>query len=571
MKKKLIWLAIAILALASIKTLWILASVLILEGQTRLMGDDGTFFTVAKGLINGKDLYSEFFEMKPPGLLFLNAISLLIANNEIPLNIFKIVCFALIPISFVWFAIRNLKESSVFLRTIGVCTSLIFGGAISIYSIERIVGLQAESFGAPFAIMYVLVVAWDTKKMTPLRIILASIFIAASMGMREQFLFPLVAVSMILSKDIKFFVKSFVIPCAIAFALGTLIMLLLGFLGSYLSIYLPDAFSVRIQTNQLGSLWMRGLHGWILMLDLSLLFLLPVFGIAFGALLASVPLLKSEISKWKEFASVLVCSASGMIVFNLTFIAYILSKTELEHTIAQYSDYVYAICAVSLVAFAASLLELVRINRKVIAHIFVAILAFYPVSLAAGASHFNIYQRTNIAPLCAAVFLLFLIALPKIKNSKMRIIAGVLVGLIALIPFIMPPINWEERSAKVTKENENYIASMQKTSELDAMMDKCGFNNYIGIGAGFLLPDHLPLQMGWSAFRSFGSNQSQHFRAQTFGNIKKSEFLFIDPTWEDFTSDQKLTSVLNSEFTTKLPTCASDYQVPEGYGGYWRN
>ena len=346
MKKKLIWLATAILALAAVKILWILASMLILEGQTRLMGDDGTFFTVAKGLINGKDLYSEFFEMKPPGLLFLNAISLLIANNEIPLNILKIICFALIPISFVWFAIRNLKESSVFLKTVGVCIASIFGGAISIYSVERIVGLQAESFGVPFAILYVLVVAWDTKSMSPLRIVLASIFIAASMGMREQFLFPLIAVSMILSKDLKFFVRSFVIPCAIAFALGTLIMLLIGSLGSYLGIYLPDAFSVRIQTNQFGSLWMRGLHGWILMLDLSYLFMLPVFGIAFGALLASVPLLKSELTKWKEFSSVLVCSASGMIVFNLSFIAYILSKTELEHTIAQYSDYVYAICAV---------------------------------------------------------------------------------------------------------------------------------------------------------------------------------------------------------------------------------
>jgi hypothetical protein len=216
------------------------------------------------------------------------------------------------------------------------------------------------------------------------------------------------------------------------------------------------------------------------------------------------------------------------------------------------------------------LLELVRINRKVIAHIFVAILAFYPVSLAAGASHFNIYQRTNIAPLCAAVFLLFLIALPKLKNSKMRITSGVLVGLIALIPFILPGINWEERSDKVRAENENYIASMQKTEELDVMMDKCGFNPYIGIGAGFLLPDHLPLQMGWSAFRSFGDNQSEHFRAQTFENIKKSEFIFIDPTWEDFTSDEELMNTLKTEFTTNLPACAFDYKVPGGYGGYWK-
>ena len=318
MKKKLIWLATVILALAAVKTLCILASMLILEGQTRLMGDDGTFFPVAKGLINGKDLYSEFFEMKPPGLLFLNAISLLIANNEIPLLIFKLLCFVCIPISFAWFAVRNLKESSAFLKSVGVCTALIFGGAISIYSVERIVGLQAESFGVPFAIAYVLVVAWDTKKMTPLRIILASVFIAASMGMREQFLFPLIAVSMILSPTFKFFVRSFVIPFVIAFILGSLIMLILGLLGPYLNIYLPDAFSVRIQTNQLGSLWMRGLHGWILMLDMSLLFMLPVFGIAFGALLASVPVFKSELTKWKELIVVLVCSVSGMIAFNVS-------------------------------------------------------------------------------------------------------------------------------------------------------------------------------------------------------------------------------------------------------------
>lgn len=564
-------LAIILLSVATVKIIWILASMLILEGQLRLMGDDGTFFTVSKGLLAGKDLYSEFFEMKPPGLLLLNAISLLISKNEIPLLIFKLLCFALIPLSFAWFAVRNLKKSSAFLRTVGVCTALIFGGAISIYSLERIVGLQAESFGVPFAIAYVLLVAWDTKKISTSRIILASIFIAASMGMREQFLFPLIAVSMILSRDLKFFVRSFIIPFIIAFTLGSAIMLLLGMLGPYLNIYLPDAFSVRIQTNQLGSLWMRGLHGWILMLDLSLLFILPLFGIAFGALMATVPLLKSEVSKWKELISVLICSASGMLVFNLIFIAYILSKTELEHTISNYKTGVFVICAIASVTFVLSLVQVLKNKKQVLPHILVSILAFYPVSLAAGASHFNIYQRTNIAPLCAAVFLLFLITLPKLKNTQMRIVMGVITGLIALIPFIMPSINWGERSAKVSAENENYVASIQKTAELDAMMDKCGFKNYIGIGAGFLLPDHLPLQMGWSAFRSFGNNQSEHFRAQTLENIGKSEFLFMDSSWEDFTSDKELMDVLRTEFTTRLPACASGYMVPEGYEGYWRN
>jgi len=567
-RRILLYVLIAALSVASLKILWLLGSMLLFEGQTRLVGDATTFFVVAKGLLNGHELYTELFEMKPPGIIYLSALSLLIANNEIPLTMLKIAFMGAIPVFLVCFGFRVLKQASAFTRTCGLFSSLLFGSGIAIYTIERAAGLQAEPFGVFFAVLYVLIIAWDTRSIPVSRIILASLAMLFAVGMREQFLFPLLAAGMLLSRNWKFFMRSFVFPCCIALGSGVLIMMFFGYLVPYISIYLPDAFAARIQTNELGTLWMRGLHGWIVFLDLSYLFVMPLFGVVVGILWMGVGILKTRVCEWKYAVVSLVCIGGGILFFNLIVVSLLLLFNRFEHTIVQYAAFVFAICAVSALLFVSGVIYLVIHKRALLPHVFVVICAVYPVVLAAGAAHFNVYQLSTAVPAYLAVFVLFLAATAEVPQlPAMRLLVPIVTGVLFLMPFVGPMIDWQERYIWQSEENMRFMESKAYAGDFDAMMDRCGFSRYLPWAGGFRLAEHSPIQMNWTIFRSYGENPSPHFRQQTINNLL---IVPIVVKAERRYKDDELMDILYKNFTLTPPACAADYKSPEHFTIYYR-
>ncbi|MCF7844249.1 MAG: hypothetical protein K9M03_00275 [Kiritimatiellales bacterium] len=513
-------------------------------------------------------LYTGLYEMKPPGLFYLNALSLIIADNEIPLTILKVVLVGAIPVSMIAFVLVVFKKVDKHIKRFFLFTSLIVGCTTSIYILERILGLQAEPFGVFFSILYVLIVGWDLKNMSRIRIVLAAIAIALAVGMREQFLFPLLAAGMLISSNLKFFIKSFVIPCAIAIVAGLIFMQTMGYLYFYLNVYLPDAFGSEAGINELGNIFMRGLHGWIVMLDVSYLFIMPLFGVLIGILWVSVSVIKTEISTWRDIIGAWICTCAGILFMHITFVAYLIADKNLEHTIVRYAPFVYVLSITSALIFVISLIWLFIRNRSLLAHTLVTIVATYPIVFSAGAKNFSVYQLTVAIPVYIAVLIIFMHAASDYpKRNPIPLITKIITLIIIIMPFVLIGFDWQKKQDRLEEFNSKFYIDVENAKQFDSMMDRCGFDNYIPWDIFIRTAKHSPIQMNWATHRSFNPGSNSYFRSRTIEHLSNIPVLIMDPRRR---GDTELHRLIEENFTLEQPECAQGYEEPEFYSIYFR-
>jgi len=189
--------------------------------------DTTIYWAVGRGIVNGIAPYGGLFDIKPPGIFLLSAISFRIFDSPVfthYFQVFVLLLTAAIP-TIAYFYLSNYRS------IIKLAFSLLAGLILSLYSAERSGEVQIESFGAAFACVAVLAMAMPNKKISlPLTII----GILGACGFKEPFLFPLLGVSLIFCNDIKDWLRRFALPLAIAVAAGALILLICGWLPDFL-------------------------------------------------------------------------------------------------------------------------------------------------------------------------------------------------------------------------------------------------------------------------------------------------------------------------------------------------
>ncbi len=217
--------------------------------------DSPHYWAIGRGILNGLLPYRDLFETKPPGIFLLSAVSFRLFDSPILGHVIESLSIPLYPALLSWQAwhFSNKEKKSGYARQLCLLLAALSGTLIGLYVMERSGEFQVESFGALFSLLFLFVIASE-KRMSTLRTFLASIFLLCAIGMKEPFVLTTFGGAMILCSDRpKRLISTFVVPFLFAVAVGSAVMLSLGYWEPYFTIYLPELLGKEILDK--GSMW----------------------------------------------------------------------------------------------------------------------------------------------------------------------------------------------------------------------------------------------------------------------------------------------------------------------------
>ncbi len=240
--------------------------------------DTHIYLTVGRGLLNGLKPYVDLFETKPPGIFFLSAFSLLVSGGLLICNILQaivLVVTAFIPVQYSIYKVKT-EKNSLLKTDISVIflISVLFGLLLSLYCARRSGEVQVESFGAAFACVYVYFISKNSDSnitrsyLLSKDLVLSSVFLLFSYGMKEPFILICFACALIFSKDVKQLEGKFILPALYSAIIGILILFVTNTLIPFINFYLPYMMGSHI--NRFDSPWQRALQFNIVLDDLKL-------------------------------------------------------------------------------------------------------------------------------------------------------------------------------------------------------------------------------------------------------------------------------------------------------------
>ena len=219
--------------------------------------DASIYWAVGRGMVNGRRLYSEIFDIKPPGIFLLSALSLRLTDNNLLCHIGQglvIILTAFAPILATFFQKKRFSSRKEFGAALGL--SALFGVVIAIYSADRSGEFQVESFGAAMGFLYVVGISMDEERKL-LRTIFMVLGVLGACGFKEPFVLSILAVCLIFSRNPKGWIRNLVIPFSAAALIGCLGLLALGIWGPFFHDYI--GFMMKTHVSRMGSPWVRGM------------------------------------------------------------------------------------------------------------------------------------------------------------------------------------------------------------------------------------------------------------------------------------------------------------------------
>ncbi len=220
--------------------------------------DTPIYWAIGRGIYNHIQPYSGLFETKPPGIFLLATLSLLIAGNVDFMRYFQITAIGIIAVAPIFaFLITNPRRQVHWgLRSL---ISLSFGLVLGLYSAQRSGEIQVESFGAAFGCLYAVTCYYlASRPVRPVHVLVCSGVIFFACLLKEPFALSCLGVSLVFISCCKKFVQLFVLPLALAGALGLLTLYFVADVKFYLTEYLPYMSSAHV--GRFGSPWIRALN-----------------------------------------------------------------------------------------------------------------------------------------------------------------------------------------------------------------------------------------------------------------------------------------------------------------------
>jgi hypothetical protein len=221
------------------------------ELQNPYTADLSLYLALGRGILNGLTPYTDLFENKPPAMFFLSALSLKLFDGPQLLHMLEAVILIGFPYAFlVWHMVRSpfsrkdlRKPITIFL----LANTAFFAMAVGLYTMLRSGEAQVESYGAFLGTLFLLLIAGGKEKFPRQNVAAASVLLLGAIMFKEPFLLTILAGAMVLSRgDVRELWSRFAIPLCVAGALGVTLMLVLGYFGPYVTIYLGEMFGHHI-------------------------------------------------------------------------------------------------------------------------------------------------------------------------------------------------------------------------------------------------------------------------------------------------------------------------------------
>lgn len=570
-----------LLALAALAALYTLADHLAVPWREgRYGGDMGNYFTLGRGILNGLVPYRDLFETKPPGIFWLAALSLWLTGGD---NLYlgaQAVAVVGVPLALVLLAFRESHHRQWPWR-LNVCLfAWVAGVALALYMLRRGNGYQTESYGAFFAVLYLVAVTWDRERMSHVRTVLAAIYLLGSFGMKEPFLIAALASALLVAPDWRFFVRAFLIPLALAVVMGTVLMALLGYLGPYLHIYLPEIMSGRLRTARtymfadMGGqkfsarypLWLRLLASGELFQNLTYDAPTPLLGAFLALQLAATPVYKSPGLSWRWAVwSVLTV---GVVLFTMHRLYLMSQLLEALHFGWPLSDpFFRQLCGVQLLLIVASVGCFALLAAKqgaLCIRVLVTITAasLLGLAVAVGGDYFPQHYLFAIPGYVAILFLM----LRAVSSSRVDHAAAT-AAWIASALLCLPLILWLPPSATptVSLATQAHDRQWQQTvaDQVDDLLDACGWQRYLLLEERdnpltYLYPAtrHSPFDTGYTQTRATDDSPNLQFRRQFLTDLASTPLVITHLRDPHQVQDADVRAIILNHFDNVPPPCA---------------
>lgn len=391
--------------------------------QGDLQADYAIYWAVGRGILNGLRPYIDLFETKPPGIFLLSAFSLRYSGGPLLFHIAGVLALVGIPACLAVGAWRQGFQCERRVRVLVALITGLFGLIVAVY-VHRQAWVQPETFGAFFGCLYVCTLVdpflgWSRKKLT-----LASLWVLGGVFFKEPFATSYLAAALILIPLLRRPVLFTPVPFVLALLEEAAILLGLGLLPVYATVYLPFMFQHRIQTTS--AITQQVLRSWEVLRD-------------FGSILPTLPFLIVLLL----IAPILLQLPPRSVVRGNPFQA---TRTFLT-----------TLCCLG----AASVL----------------------LSLSVAAGGMGGGHQVFAIPGVVALYFLTLGLFFRSRESRFgrAVVATIAVALLA-IPFTIP--RWEAPATLAAAEKSGGFSERIIAEKLDEVMDRCKINRYLYLGQG---------------------------------------------------------------------------------------
>lgn len=559
--RRIVWcLVFACILASAANTAYHLTHVLLLEARGAVESDGSLFLIVGRGLLNGLLPYADLFESKPPGMFFLFVLSLMTTGDDrlaIILQVGIILAFPLMLARFAWMEAR--KQPGPFRKYFVTALALVLGSLLALYLEEHGGSLKSESFGAFFACLYLLHVVVRREASAKTAVLINSCLLLGSFGFKEPFILSTLAATLLVTRDRKHFVYVFVLPLVIAISLGTAVLAVLGYLGPYLSLYLPAMMTARLSAETVEPHWVRGFAAGRLFFNLNQFSRPPFFGGVFAALWLMAPALKTHAKSTSTLLLTLATSGAAYAflistrIFLVMLYATILLPLNFENSKAFLAIRLgmYVMLFVLFVA-----LLFFENKRGVMVPTIQICAALYLTCIAVGVAEYAFRHWGFAVPLLFALVLLFLRYAAKESPRSPLIVTVTLLTVAAGLLYQSNPNHLQfmnrllERHDSITKKN--------LAPRLDELLDRCQIANYF-TDDSLALARHSPLGPIFVPREHTKYLPPDHpLLQQTYANIRNKAQLIVLASGSSLNS---LLPDLDRTFTEEASPC-SDGLLP---------
>ncbi len=479
--------AIVVFSCAVLFGLWMFSKLFWFEVQPVHHGWDGLIYTaVGRGIVNGLVPYKDLFEFKPPGIFLISAGSLWLFDDIRLGNLLQGLCYVAImglllfgPVS----EIRRRRWKLQMKDALPLLGCLLFGMMSVFYLAAKAGQFQTESFASVFAIAFLVAIG---QKMTRTKLLLAALFLMLAVGMKESFLAIIFAATLVLFPLQRKY-RDLVSALFFAVLLGLGLLFLLGYLGPYLTIYLPETLIGRASFNPYPI--------WVLAFDTSFALrdiwtFSPHFLVALGVLwTTSLITMADGWSRSRVLAALCLLTASFIALYHYGSSIIMLAQSG-QHSFDQtplptdplllpvlFSALAYVLCAWIALSFFFEKKDAMRIFSTFLQHIAAVILTVMAILVGGMLQQ----QFGSFIPLFAALILSSIHEFSSEKitfslHSFFFLLATVIAsfGLIFLVPV--------DHNALLAEQRQSQKVSMKQALEIDSLMDACGYDRYLIFG-----------------------------------------------------------------------------------------
>ncbi|MFA7681407.1 MAG: hypothetical protein WCX61_00045 [Candidatus Peribacteraceae bacterium] len=527
--------------------------------------DTPAYFIMGRGILNGLTPYVDLFESKPPGMFLLTALSLVVTRGPWLVTVLNIIVLVLLPILLTIYAVRQhrTEQSRIALFWLSG-TAFLIGISLSLFLQRWTVAVQTEVFGAFFACLYLLHVAW-TPSTAWRSTLLRAVLLAGAIGMKEPFVFATVAGTLLIVRDRKEFWRAFVLPLLLAIIIGLCSLVVLGFAKGYFTLYLPAMLQDRLSNDPFAPWYVRIFSVRKVIYNNMTAYDAWGFGLIMIVLWIFFPLWKERRSDLLGLFLIVCGSVTGYFFLHLTWKLLTFFQVAQQVNLDDFASFI-SLKIAQYFAFTSWLAFVLYLQHKrnFAAHTLIAMFALLPLCLIVEIGGMRDLYWAFTVPLYFALVLVFL---RYAATEKFMVFGGIL-GVLAALTVLLYHPHWNQEYI-----HRQLLYGVNRNADVvrrfDGMLDDCGFERYAAMDAILKLAfaTHSPIGPVFNPSDHKYLGEDHQLFQETFQNIADEARVIVVPThaipyWHYVS--------LVPAFYADPPDCAKPYLPLEDLNVYFR-